>query len=554
MSNFEKDYNSPASERADDHQKYAQDEEKLERNSSGSSVEGNDSPARNVHGMKWVLVVASLISATFLWGLDGTITADMQATFVRDFNSIDKLAYNSVAFFLGAAACVLTWGQIYGQFNVKWVFIVGIVLFEIGSAICGAAPNIDTLIAGRAICGVGGSGMYVGVLTLLSMTTTEKERALYMGFPGITWGIGTVLGPIIGGAFAESSATWRWGFYINLCVGGLFAPVYLFLVPSKDPRPHTDVRSRARNIDVLGFALLAGSTTSLLLAINFGGLTFDWNAPSMIALWCVAGVLFIAFCFQQAFGWLANDVVFPVAMMKNPSVLIIFFNETCSATCCFLPCYFIPLYFQYVQDESPLMAGVRLLPFIVFMVATVMVCGSIVSKFGRWLPWFFYGGAMVLTGGALMYASDENTSAAKIYGYSILIGSGTGAYIQMPFNACQEFVSPTLIPAAVGLITWAQLAAPAITLSIANAVFLNGAKEALTQILPSGLKDQALTIVSGVGKDQITRLSQQGRQDVEHAMVENIAKIYVLIMTSGALTLVLSSVLVLRLRRKDTAQ
>lgn len=161
---------------------------------------------------------------------------------------------------------------------------------------------------------------------------------------------------------------------------------------------------------------------------------------------------------------------------------------------------------------------------------------------------------MVLTGGALMYTSDENTSAAKIYGYSILIGSGTGAYIQMPFNACQEFVSPTLIPAAVGLITWAQLAAPAITLSIANAVFLNGAKEALTQILPSGLKDQALTIVSGVGKDQITRLSQQGRQDVEHAMVENIAKIYVLIMTSGALTLVLSSVLVLRLRRKDTAQ
>ncbi|KJY00742.1 hypothetical protein TI39_contig314g00004 [Zymoseptoria brevis] len=211
MSNFEKDYNSPASERADDHQKYAQDEEKLERNSSDSSVEGNDSPARNVHGMKWVLVVASLISATFLWGLDGTITADMQATFVRDFNSIDKLAYNSVAFFLGAAACVLTWGQIYGQFNAKWVFIVGIILFEIGSAICGAAPNIDTLIAGRAICGVGGSGMYVGVLTLLSMTTTEKERALYMGFPGITWGIGTVLGPIIGGAFAESSATWRWG-------------------------------------------------------------------------------------------------------------------------------------------------------------------------------------------------------------------------------------------------------------------------------------------------------------------------------------------------------
>lgn len=199
------------------------------------------------------------------------------------------------------------------------------------------------------------------------------------------------------------------------------------------------------------------------------------------------------------------------------------------------------------------MAGVRLLPFIIFMVATVMLCGTIVSKTGRWLPWFFYGGALVLIGGALMYTVDENTSSAKVYGYSILIGSGTGAYIQMPFNACQEFVNPALIPAAVGLITWAQLAAPAITLSIANAVFLNGSKGALTRILPAGLKDQALTIVSGVGKDQLARLSQQGRDDVEHAMVHNIAKIYILIITSGALTLVLSSILVVRARKLTKA-
>lgn len=89
----------------------------------------------------------------------------------------------------------------------------------IGSTICGAAPNIDALIVGRAICGLGGSGMYVGVLTLLSMTTTEAERALYMGFPGITWGVGTVLGPIVGGAFAQSSATWRWGTMANLHEG-----------------------------------------------------------------------------------------------------------------------------------------------------------------------------------------------------------------------------------------------------------------------------------------------------------------------------------------------
>ncbi|EME47191.1 hypothetical protein DOTSEDRAFT_124412 [Dothistroma septosporum NZE10] len=503
------------------------------------------SPPRDIHGIKWTLVVISLISVTFLWGLDGTITADMQVTFVRQFHSIDKLAYNSTAFFLGAAATVLTWGQIYGQLNAKYVFITCIIIFEAGSALCGAAPNIDALIAGRCICGVGGSGMYVGVLTLLSMTTSEKERALYMGFPGITWGIGTVSGPIIGGAFAQGSATWRWGFYINLCVGALFAPVYLLLVPSKDARPGASWRDRLANIDYVGLVLLAGSTTCVILAICFGGLTFPWDSGSMIALWTVGGVLFILFAIQQAKGSFARQVVFPVAMMKRPNVLIIFFNETCSATACFLPCYFIPLFFQYIRDESALLAGVHLLPFICFMVSTVMVCGTVVSKTGRWLPWFFYGGALVLTGGALMYTVSPTTSTAKIYGYTILIGSGTGAYIQMPFNACQECVDPALIPAAVGLITWAQLAAPAITLSIANAVFLNTAKNKLATILPPDAP--ALSIVSGVGKDYLQRLKQETREEVVGAIVHSLGKSYVLVITSGALTLVLSVFLLNRI-------
>jgi MFS family permease len=95
-------------------------------------------------------------------------------------------------------------------------------MFELGSAVCGAAPSMDALIIGRAIAGVGGSGMYVGVMTLLSVTTTIHERPMYIGMTGLTWGAGTVLGPIIGGAFADSPATWRWAFYINLVVGGIF--------------------------------------------------------------------------------------------------------------------------------------------------------------------------------------------------------------------------------------------------------------------------------------------------------------------------------------------
>ena len=100
----------------------------------------------------------------------------------------------------------------YGQFDAKTMYLLTVFLFEAGSAICGAANTMDLLIFGRALCGLGGVGLYAGVMTLLSVTTTEHERPMYIGLTGLTWGLGTVLGPIIGGAFTNSSAGWRWGF------------------------------------------------------------------------------------------------------------------------------------------------------------------------------------------------------------------------------------------------------------------------------------------------------------------------------------------------------
>lgn len=106
------------------------------------------------------------------------------------------------------------------QFNAKWTYILCVLLFELGSAICGAAPSMDTLIIGRAICGVAGSGMYVGVMTLLAATTSIHERPMYIGGIGLTWGLGTVLGPVTGGGFSDSPKGWRWAFYINLYPSG----------------------------------------------------------------------------------------------------------------------------------------------------------------------------------------------------------------------------------------------------------------------------------------------------------------------------------------------
>ena len=119
-----------------------------------------EKPPRDIEGWKWGLVVLAILSSTFLFALDNTIVADIQPAIVLHFNDIRNLTWLAVSFLLGAAATNLIWGKIFGQFNAKWMYIICVTLFEVGSAICGAAPTMDALIVGRAICGIGGSGMY----------------------------------------------------------------------------------------------------------------------------------------------------------------------------------------------------------------------------------------------------------------------------------------------------------------------------------------------------------------------------------------------------------
>ena len=175
----------------------------------GAIPQDPEKPPRDIHGVKWAFAVVSVLASTFLFALDNTIVADIQPAIIQRFGDVDKLPWLAVAFLVAAAGTNLFWGKMYAQFDAKILYLISVFLFELGSAICGAANKIDVLIFGRALCGFGGVAMYAGVMTLLSVTTTEHERPSYIGLTGVTWGLGTVLGPIIGGGFVESSVGWR---------------------------------------------------------------------------------------------------------------------------------------------------------------------------------------------------------------------------------------------------------------------------------------------------------------------------------------------------------
>lgn len=133
---------------------------------------------RPVHGWKWVAAVVALYSTAFLYGLNTTIAADIQPEIIRSLRQIQKLTWIGSGFPLGSVATILPIRFAYGLFNIKHFYIISVILFEIGSAICGAAPTMDALIVGRVIAGSGGAGMYLGALNYLSIFTTIRERSL----------------------------------------------------------------------------------------------------------------------------------------------------------------------------------------------------------------------------------------------------------------------------------------------------------------------------------------------------------------------------------------
>lgn len=232
----------------------------------------------------------------------------------------------------------------------------------------------------------------------------------------------------VGGAFAQSTATWRWAFYINLCIGLPFVLVYIFLLPRCDPQPEVSTKEKLLQIDYLGAILNIAMLTCFIMGINFGGVMFDWMGGSFGLLF--GGLmLLILFMMQQldSCGTTSNERIFPCHLL-NRWMFILFLLMSAAATCVFVsrldllllslfyspclstliadpfqvPTYYIPLHFQFVHGVSPLTAAVGLLPFIILMVTFGFLNGAMMSKLGYYMPWYLAGGILTTVGGALM--------------------------------------------------------------------------------------------------------------------------------------------------------
>lgn len=204
-------------------------------------------------------------------------------------------------------------------------------------------------------------------LTYVTVYTSLKERPIYNAAIGLCWGAGAILGPLVGGGFSESSATWRWAFYINLPLAALVSPVYIFLFPKYNSKPDIPGPTKLAQIDWVGVFLNAGVWALFQVACTFSGSVWKWNSAGPISLWVVFAVFLIALVIQQT--WAITTTyerrLIPLQLLRSRTIVLLYIAASCAATCVAVAVYFLPLFFVFTKGDSAIKAAVRLLPFIV---------------------------------------------------------------------------------------------------------------------------------------------------------------------------------------------
>ncbi len=482
--------------------------------SGAPANEEPDATLQYLHGFKLVSCVLALLLSVFLAALDQTIIATILVKVGDQFGEFSKIQWIATGYLLSAAALSASWGRFAIIFGRKWTFLTAIFLFELGSLICGASNSMDMLIGGRVIAGIGGGGIQGLVFVVISDIVKPIRRGAFQGIVGAAFGLASVIGPLVGGAFT-SHVTWRWCFYINLPIGGVAAAaVFFFYTPPPVKGAWT---KKLGMIDYLGTFLLTSGIVLILLALTFGGAQFAWDSVAVIVCFCLGGVLVIAFFLWN--GIWSKVPIIPPDLLRAPAAIMAILGMMFTFMAFIGAVLYLSIYFQIVWGDSALDAGLSLLPLILPVSICVILSGIVISKIGIVKPFVVVGLSMLVLGaGLITLLSDTTSSSAKI-GLLIPQGVGIGLVLQS-FLLSAQLAAP---PGQAGLVMSTTLIALARSIggvlgsAIAGTVFNVSLKlrlESLGAVLP--IDPSSLTN----NPSALTQLPPALQQTVKHFAAE----------------------------------
>ncbi|MEV1081363.1 MDR family MFS transporter [Streptomyces sp. NPDC050211] len=430
--------------------------------------------------------IGALLLGMLLAALDQTIVSTALPTIVSDLGGMDHLSWVVTAYLLASTAATPLWGKLGDQYGRKRLFQIAIVIFLIGSALCGMAQSMSELIAFRALQGVGGGGLMVLSMAIVGDLVPPRERGRYQGLFGAVFGATSVLGPLLGGLFTEH-LSWRWVFYVNLPVG----VVALAVIAAALHIPH---RAAKHVIDYLGTFLIASVATCLVLVASLGGTTWSWGSPQIVGLAVLGVVLAVVFVAVER---RAAEPVLPLKLFRIRTFTLSAVISFIVGFAMFGAMTYLPTFLQVVQGVSPTMSGVHMLPMVLGMLLASTASGQIVSRTGRWKVFPVAGTGVTALGLLLLHQLDEHSSTAEMSTFFFVFGLGLGLVMQVLVLIVQNAVSYEDLGVATSGATFFRSIGASFGVAIFGTIFAGRLGEKLTDAfrgaqLPPGVSVDAL--------------------------------------------------------------
>ncbi|KAL5637472.1 hypothetical protein ACGC1H_004034 [Rhizoctonia solani] len=454
-----------------------------------TNVVAGEGQSQYLTGTKLALAFVGMLLSILLVALDQTIVVGTVPKIASHFDALSQVSWIVSGYFLTQAGLLLLYGQLLIVAPTKWIYVVAVLIFEIGSLFCAVAPSAEFLIFGRAVAGTGAAGIFISILSIIAQVTRLEDRPLLFGLFGAVFAVSSVVGPLVGGAFTDH-VSWRWCFYINLPFGAVSIGAILVLFDARPP-VRTDlfqydkVWRKWAALDWVGAALCLGFVTCLLLPLQWGGNTKPWNDKVVIALFCVFGVLFLAFLLWERQK--GSKGILPLSLFRHRTQIGTCIEAFMIYMAMILATYYLPLQYQATKGHSATKSGIDILPFMLACVLTAAGSGAIINIIGRYWHFLVFSPLISAVASGLLFGlNNADISNARLAGFQILLGVGLGGSLQNVIIAIQAEYNhdEKMIPQATSLVTFTQLGGGIVGIAIAGAVFANKLSSSLFQIAP----------------------------------------------------------------------